>query len=68
MKTVNDKNQQQKEHMRKMNCVRWMAAVVAIGMIGLTPARAAGIAVKDGQKIAFMGDSITEAGPAPEAM
>ena len=51
--------------MRKMISVRWMAAAVAIGMIGSTPARAAGIAVKDGQKIAFMGDSITEAGAGP---
>ena len=42
-----------------------MAAAVAIGMIGATPVRAAGIAVKDGQKIAFMGDSITEAGAGP---
>ena len=51
--------------MRKMISVKWMAAAVAIGMIGSTPVRAARIAVKDGQKIAFMGDSITEAGADP---
>jgi len=51
--------------MRRIISVRWMAAAVAIGMIGSTPVRAARIAVKDGQKIAFMGDSITEAGAGP---
>ena len=42
-----------------------MAATVAIGMIVSAPVRAAEIAVKDGQKIAFMGDSITQAGAGP---
>ncbi|MEI6676685.1 MAG: SGNH/GDSL hydrolase family protein [Verrucomicrobiota bacterium] len=46
--------------------VRWMAAVAAIGMIGSTTVQAADIAVKDGQKIAFMGDSITQAGASPK--
>ncbi len=39
---------------------------LAIGSIGLVAARAGDLAVKDGQKIAFMGDSITQAGAAPK--
>ncbi|MEI6655068.1 MAG: SGNH/GDSL hydrolase family protein [Verrucomicrobiota bacterium] len=45
---------------------RWMAAAAAISMIGSTPLQAAEIAVKDGQKVAFMGDSITQAGAGPK--
>jgi lysophospholipase L1-like esterase len=43
-----------------------MAAAMAIGMIGSTALRAAELPVKDGQKIAFMGDSITEGGVGPD--
>jgi len=42
-----------------------MAAALAIGMIGATAAQA-GIAVTSGQKIAFLGDSITEGGVGPQ--
>jgi len=52
--------------MRNKTSVRLMAAAMAIGMIGATAVRAAEIAVKDGQKIAFMGDSITAAGAGPK--
>jgi lysophospholipase L1-like esterase len=49
----------------KMN-VKWMAAATAIGMLGAAAVQAGEIAVKDGQKIAFMGDSITQAGAGPK--
>ena len=39
---------------------------MAIGLIGSTAVQAAGIAVKSGQKIAFLGDSITQAGAGPK--
>ena len=52
--------------MKIMMNVRWMAAVAAIGMLGANAVQAAEIAVKDGQKIAFMGDSITQAGAGPK--
>jgi lysophospholipase L1-like esterase len=52
--------------MRNTTNVRWMAAAMAIGMIGSTALRAAELPVKDGQKIAFMGDSITEGGVGPD--
>ncbi len=52
--------------MKIMMNVRWMAAAAAIGMLGANPVQAAEIAVKDGQKIAFMGDSITQAGAGPK--
>jgi len=37
-------------------------ALVAAAVLGTMAVRAAELPVKDGQKIAFMGDSITEAG------
>jgi lysophospholipase L1-like esterase len=43
-----------------------MAAAMAIGLIRSTAVQAAEIAVKSGQKIAFMGDSITQAGVGPK--
>ena len=43
-----------------------MAAAMAIGLLGATAVNAADIAVKDGQKIAFMGDSITQGGVGPK--
>lgn len=54
--------------MRKMVNVSQMtvAAVLAIGMIASTVVRAAEPPIKDGQKIAFMGDSITQAGAGPK--
>lgn len=39
---------------------------MAIGLIRSTAVQAAEIAVKSGQKIAFMGDSITQAGVGPK--
>ena len=51
--------------MSNKKCVNWMAAALAIGMIGATAAQA-GIAVTSGQKIAFLGDSITEGGVGPQ--
>jgi len=45
--------------------MKWMAAALALGMIGATSAQA-GIAVTNGQKIAFMGDSITQGGVGPQ--
>ena len=45
--------------------IRWMAAALAFGMIGATAAQA-GIAVTSGQKIAFLGDSITQGGVGPQ--
>ena len=51
--------------MSNKKCVNWMAAALAIGMIGATAAQA-GIAVTSGQKIAFRGDSITEGGVGPQ--
>ena len=48
-----------------MNNVKLMAAALALGMIGATSAQAA-IAVTSGQKIAFMGDSITQGGLGPQ--
>lgn len=42
-----------------------MAAALAIGMIGATAAQAE-IAVTSGQKIAFLGDSITQGGVGPQ--
>lgn len=52
--------------MRNNTSVRWMAAAMAISLIGTTALQAAEIAVKDGQKIAFMGDSITQGGVGPK--
>jgi len=54
--------------MRKMTMVGQMAvaAVLAINVIGSTALRAAELPVKDGQKIAFMGDSITQGGVGPK--
>ncbi|MEI6515004.1 MAG: SGNH/GDSL hydrolase family protein [bacterium] len=43
-----------------------MAAVLAIGMIGVTEVQAKGLPVKEGQKIAFLGDSITQFGVGPK--
>ena len=43
-----------------------VAATLVIGTIGSTAFRASGLPIKDGQKIAFMGDSITEAGAGPK--
>jgi lysophospholipase L1-like esterase len=43
-----------------------MAAAMVIGMIGSTSLQAAELPVKGGQKIAFMGDSITEGGVGPD--
>ena len=40
-----------------------LLAMLAVGVCLLTQAPAGELAVKDGQKIAFMGDSITKAGP-----
>ena len=42
-----------------------MAAALVLGVTGFTAARAGDILVKEGQKIAFMGDSITQAGAGP---
>ncbi|NIP93719.1 MAG: hypothetical protein GWO24_09770, partial [Akkermansiaceae bacterium] len=65
-------------HTRKMNTNTTMAAhnlmstgritgiLTALGVaIGFVPVLAADLAVKEGQKIAFMGDSITQAGARP---
>lgn len=43
-----------------------MAAVLAIGMIGVTEVQAKRLPVKEGQKIAFLGDSITQGGVGPK--
>ncbi len=51
--------------MSNKKCINWMAAALAIGMIGATAAQA-GIAVTSGQKIAFLGDSITQGGVGPQ--
>ncbi len=53
--------------MRRMMSGRGMAvaAALVLGTTGFTTARAASVLAKNGQKIAFMGDSITEAGAAP---
>ncbi|MCX6997790.1 MAG: SGNH/GDSL hydrolase family protein [Kiritimatiellaeota bacterium] len=50
--------------MRRTMSGKQMAAVVAValGVAGAPAARAADVLVKDGQKIAFLGDSITQAG------
>jgi lysophospholipase L1-like esterase len=52
--------------MNTMMSAKWMALAAAIGMLGSSAVQAADIAVKDGQKIAFMGDSITQAGAGPK--
>lgn len=49
-----------------MNRWRMAAALFALGGITASTVSAADIAVKDGQKIAFMGDSITQAGAGPK--
>ena len=51
--------------MSNKKCINWMAAALAIGMIGATAAQAE-IAVSSGQKIAFLGDSITQGGVGPQ--
>ncbi|MEI7954718.1 MAG: SGNH/GDSL hydrolase family protein [Verrucomicrobiota bacterium] len=51
--------------MSNKKCINWMAAALAIGMIGATAAQAE-IAVTSGQKIAFLGDSITQGGVGPQ--
>ena len=52
---------------KRMQMVRVnAAAALLIGAMGSMPARAADLPVKDGQKIAFMGDSITQAGAQPK--
>jgi lysophospholipase L1-like esterase len=56
----------EKFDMRTKMTMKWMAAATAIGMLGAAAVQAADIAVKDGQKIAFMGDSITQAGVGPK--
>jgi lysophospholipase L1-like esterase len=43
-----------------------VAAALVVGTVGLTVVRAAQMPVEDGDKIAFMGDSITEAGAGPK--
>lgn len=49
-----------------MNKWRMAAAIFALAGMTATTVSAADIAVKDGQKIAFMGDSITQAGAGPK--
>ena len=51
--------------MSNKTSVRWMAAAMALGMMGATTVRAE-IAVTSGQKIAFLGDSITQGGVGPQ--
>ena len=51
--------------MNNKTSMKWMAAAMAVGMIGATTLQA-GIAVTSGQKIAFMGDSITQGGVGPK--
>ncbi len=45
--------------------VRVAAVALAVGMLHSTVLRAAELPIKDGQKIAFMGDSITQDGAGP---
>jgi len=56
--------QQPKRTMSNRTSVRWMAAL-AVSMIGATAVQAE-IAVTSGQKIAFLGDSITQGGVGPK--
>ena len=42
------------------------ASALLGGMLNFTPVQAGEVAVKSGQKVAFMGDSITQAGAGPE--
>lgn len=43
-----------------------LALSIAVGSFATTSAKAEGILVKEGQKIAFLGDSITQAGAGPK--
>jgi len=59
--------QERIQGMRTMMSVwRMTVAALVIGTLGWTAARAADLPIKDGQKIAFMGDSITAAGAGPK--
>ncbi len=51
---------------KMMNGWRMAAVVLLVGGIASTTGRAAELSVKDGQKIAFLGDSITQAGASPK--
>ena len=51
---------------KMMSVARMTVAALVIGAIGPMAVRAADLPIKDGQKIAFLGDSITEAGAGPK--